>query len=55
MTLVVAFNYGGRQEIAAAAQALVRRALRGEIDVEAIDEQLFAAHLDTSRHSRSRS
>jgi undecaprenyl diphosphate synthase len=48
MTLVVAFNYGARQEIASAAQALARRVLAGEIAVEAIDENLFARHLDTA-------
>jgi undecaprenyl diphosphate synthase len=48
MTLVVAFNYGSRQEIAAAAQRLAQRALRGEIDVSSIDANALDAELDTS-------
>lgn len=48
MTLVVAFNYGSRQEIAAAAQRLAARALSGEIDVASIDATALDAELDTS-------
>ena len=48
MTLVVAFNYGSRQEIAAAPQRLAQRALRGEIDVSSIDANALDAELDTS-------
>jgi len=38
MTLVIAVAYGGRWDIAAAAQELARRCVAGEIGVEAIDE-----------------
>src|SRR5690606_27947359 len=38
LTLVVAFNYGSRQEIAAAAQRLAREVAEGRRDVASIDE-----------------
>jgi undecaprenyl diphosphate synthase len=48
LTLVVAFNYGGRQEIVRAARVLAGKAVRGEIAPEAIGPEAFAAALDTS-------
>jgi undecaprenyl diphosphate synthase len=48
LTLVVAFNYGGRQEIVRAARALAEKAARGEIASEAITPEAFAAALDTT-------
>ncbi len=48
LTLIVAFNYGGRQEIAAAARALAIDAAAGRIDAQGIDEAMFAQRLDTS-------
>jgi undecaprenyl diphosphate synthase len=45
INLVVAFNYGGRTEIARAARLLARKAAAGEIDPEHIDEAMFAASL----------
>jgi undecaprenyl diphosphate synthase len=47
LTLVVAFNYGGRQEIARAARALARRVNEGLLDPEAIDMAAIEAELDT--------
>ncbi|HEX8664071.1 MAG TPA: isoprenyl transferase [Beijerinckiaceae bacterium] len=47
LTLVVAFNYGGRQEIVRAARMLAEKAARGEILPEAIDIEAFGAALDT--------
>jgi undecaprenyl diphosphate synthase len=47
LTLVVAFNYGGRQEIAAAARALARRVAAGELDPEAINEIAIESELAT--------
>ena len=47
LTLVVAFNYGGRQEIVRAARQLARRVLAGDLKPEAIDERVFADTLDT--------
>jgi undecaprenyl diphosphate synthase len=47
LTLVVAFNYGGRQEILRAAQALAERVRAGALDPAAIDAAAFEACLDT--------
>ena len=47
LTLVVALNYGSRAEIAAAARTLASRAVAGEVDPDAIDEQLLAEELQT--------
>lgn len=48
LTLIVAFNYGGRQEITAAARALAIDAAAGRIDAHGIDEAMLAERLDTS-------
>jgi undecaprenyl diphosphate synthase len=48
LNLVVAFNYGSRQEIAAAARMMAAKVLAGLIDVADIDEDLLAQHLDTA-------
>ena len=48
LTLVVAFNYGGREEIARAAQRIARAAVAGELDPEAIDQNLVERYLDTA-------
>jgi undecaprenyl diphosphate synthase len=48
LTLIVAFNYGGRQEIAAAARALAGKVAAGVIAVADIDEAMLAQHLDTA-------
>jgi undecaprenyl diphosphate synthase len=48
LTLVVAFNYGGRQEIAAAARRLAREAAQGSLSPDAIDEAMFEANLETA-------
>jgi undecaprenyl diphosphate synthase len=45
LTLNLAINYGGRREIAEAAQAIARRAAAGEIRPDDVDEELFARHL----------
>ena len=47
LTLVVAFNYGGRQEIAQAARAIARRLAAGELRESDIDAAMIARHLDT--------
>jgi len=44
-TLVLALSYGGRTEIAHAAQVLARKVKAGEIEPEAIDEAAITAHL----------
>lgn len=48
LTLVIAFNYGGRDEIVRTAQKLALAAVRGEIEVDAITIDRFAASLDTA-------
>jgi undecaprenyl diphosphate synthase len=47
LTLVVAFNYGARQEILGAARALAAAAAGGRIEPGAIDEASFERVLDT--------
>jgi undecaprenyl diphosphate synthase len=47
LTLIVAFNYGARREIVAAARRLAVAVREGRVGVEAIDEDAFAARLDT--------
>ena len=48
LTLVVAFNYGGRQEIVEAARRLAALAAQGQIDPSAISQQTLSAMLDTA-------
>ena len=47
MDLVVAINYGGRDEIARAARALAQQAAEGTLDPSALDETAFGAALET--------
>ena len=48
MTLVLALNYGSRQEIVDAARSLARDAQLGRLDPDSIDEAAFAARLSTA-------
>ena len=48
MTLIVAFNYGSRQEIANAAQRLAADAVAGKLDPKAITADALEAKLDTA-------
>ncbi len=48
LTLVVAFNYGGRQEIADAARRLAMRAAAGQIDPASINAEAISAELATA-------
>ncbi len=48
LTLVVAFNYGARQEIVAAARRIAEDVRDGRLDPAAIGEREFAARLDTA-------
>jgi undecaprenyl diphosphate synthase len=48
LTLVVAFNYGARQEIAAAARALAEMVAQGRLSPHEIDADAIAARLDTA-------
>ena len=45
-TLVVAFNYGARQEIARAARRLAEKVARGELAAQDITPEMLARHLD---------
>ena len=47
LTLVVAFNYGGRQEIVEAARALAAQAAAGVLDPKSISPEFFARSLST--------
>jgi undecaprenyl diphosphate synthase len=47
LNLVIAFNYGGRQEIAGAMRRIARLAADGGIDPEAIDEALVGRFMAT--------
>jgi undecaprenyl diphosphate synthase len=46
LTLVVAFNYGGRQEIARAAQRIAEEVARGQRAPEEVTAELIANYLD---------
>ena len=48
MNLVIAFNYGGRDEIVRATRRIADAVARGELDSEAVTPELFAEHLDTA-------
>ncbi len=48
LNLTFAFDYGGQEEIAAAARELARAAKEGRLDPETITPELFAARLFTS-------
>ncbi|RDI56695.1 isoprenyl transferase [Microvirga subterranea] len=47
LTLVIAFNYGGRQEIVQAMRELARQVKAGTLDPEAIDMETVERALDT--------
>ena len=46
LTLVVAFNYGARQEIARAARRIAEEVARGALKPEAVTAELIGQHLD---------
>jgi undecaprenyl diphosphate synthase len=48
LTLVVAFNYGARQEIAAAARALAEAVVAGRLSLDDIDADAISARLHTA-------
>ncbi len=48
MTLNLAISYGGRDEICDAVQSICRKVQAGEIDCDAINDELLTSHLDTS-------
>ncbi|AZO08024.1 MULTISPECIES: isoprenyl transferase [unclassified Mesorhizobium] len=48
LTLVIAFNYGGRDEIVRTARKLAAAVARGDMDCDAITAESFAGSLDTN-------
>ena len=48
MTLILALSYGARSEIALAAKKIAKSAKLGLIEPDALDEDVFAAHLSTA-------
>jgi len=48
LTLVIAFNYGARQEITSAVQKLASSIQNGEIDADDITDKMLASHLGTA-------
>ncbi|RFB80216.1 isoprenyl transferase [Methylovirgula sp. 4M-Z18] len=48
LTLIVAFNYGSRQEIAAAARRIAELVAAGKLEPAAITPELVAQYLDTA-------
>lgn len=48
LTLTIALNYGSRQEIALAAQAIAKKAASGALDAASITAETITGHLDTS-------
>jgi undecaprenyl diphosphate synthase len=48
LTLVIAFSYGSRQEIAAAVQRIALKVARGELLAQQISPELITDHLETS-------
>ncbi|MGV1985323.1 isoprenyl transferase [Agrobacterium sp. 22-221-1] len=48
LTLVIAFNYGSRDEIARATAAIARDVAEGRMNAESITPEMISARLDTS-------
>ncbi len=49
LTLNIAFNYGGRDEIVTATKNIVQKAMNKEINIEEINEELISNNLYTAR------
>ena len=47
LNLNIAINYGGRDELVRAVQAIAKKTLNGDLAIDAIDEDAICAHLDT--------
>jgi undecaprenyl diphosphate synthase len=48
LNLVIAFNYGGRDEIARAAAKVANAVAEGRLDADAVTPEVFADYLDTA-------
>ncbi len=49
MTMLLAVNYGGRDEIVNAAKILAKKAINGDISINDIDEDMFNSQLYTAQ------
>ncbi|MCQ8782569.1 isoprenyl transferase [Aurantimonas sp. MSK8Z-1] len=47
-TLVIAFNYGARDEVARAVRRIAAKISSGEVAIDAVDAECLDAHLDTA-------
>ena len=47
INLVLALNYSARWEIKDAVKQIANKAIKGEVDIDSIDDDLFSAHLST--------
>ena len=52
LNLVVAANYGGQWDIAEAAKKIAPRAVKGEINPESIDKDIFGVHTSLAQYPR---
>lgn len=48
LTLNIAFNYGGRLELVNAMKKIAKKVKKGELDIDAIDEDTISNHLYTA-------
>ena len=48
LTMVIAFNYGARSELAEAARRIARQVAAGQLDPEAVTAEVLASHLFTA-------
>ena len=48
LNLIIAFNYGGRDEIARAARKIAQAVEAGRLTANEVTQEVFAAHLDTA-------
>ena len=48
MTIQIAFNYGGRDEIIRSTKAIAQKVLSNEMRIDEITDQSFEKHLDTN-------
>ena len=48
MTLLIAVNYGGRDEIIRAVKNIAGQTKKNQLDISSIDEELFSRYLDTN-------
>ena len=52
LNLVIAANYGGQWDIAEAAKKIAAKAVRGEINHEKIDKNVFGGHTSLAKYPR---